>query len=148
MRIVKSMALAATLIAAVSMQSRADDQDFVGTWTGEIIFLVELDGKIIEAPRHWIVVIEKVEDGLVSGFNHWTSKDATPGNVAGVNVLDAAEPVIGTVDADDPVIRLVETDDYGTLLCELLGPDELEATYMESYPHAVVGTTVLHRQSE
>lgn len=148
MRAFPSMACAAALFALAATQSLADDKDFVGTWTGDIVFLVEFDGKVIKAPRHWTVVIETVDHGLARGYNHWTAQDETPGNVAGVNVLDAAEPIIGAVDADDPVIRLVELDDYGTLTCELLGPDQLEATYVEPYPHAVVGTTVLHRQSE
>jgi hypothetical protein len=148
MRILQSALLAAALSFAVTAQSLADDQDFVGTWTGDITFLVELDGKIVEAPRHWTVVIQKVEGGLVRGLNHWTAKDSTPGNVAGTDVLEAAEPVIGTVDADEPVIHMVEVDDFGTLTCELLGPDQLEATYIELHPHAVVGTTVLHRETK
>ena len=31
---------------------------------------------------------------------------------------------------------------------EVLGPDELEITYMESYPHAVVYTVILKRKTD
>jgi len=67
------------------------------------------------------------------------------GNVAGENVLSAEEPFIGTIDTDGVTLRLVEIDDSGMLFCGCLGPDRLEITYMETYPHAVIYTSVLTR---
>lgn len=148
MTLIRSLTLTTALLAAITTQSHADDADFVGTWTGDITTLVELDGEVVNAPRHYTIVIESAGPGLVRGVKHWTSKDGTPGDVAGSEVVEADEPLIGAVDADDPVLRLVEVEDSGTLTCELLGADYLEVTYIEPYPHAVVGTAVLHRQPD
>jgi len=53
--------------------------------------------------------------------------------------------LIGSLDTDDVTVRLVETSDRGELVLQLLGPDELEATYIETFEHPAIGTAVLRR---
>ncbi|MCP4328628.1 MAG: hypothetical protein GY791_09365 [Alphaproteobacteria bacterium] len=94
------------------------------------------------------MVIENVDGPLLLGYRTWQAITDDPGNVAGVDVLSAREPFIGAIDSDGVTLRFVETDDPGILFGELLGPNELEITYMEAYPHAVVFTTVLRRETD
>jgi hypothetical protein len=109
---------------------------------------MERDDEIVKVPRVMTIVIDKVEGALFYGHRTWKALTDDPGNVAGTDVLSATEPFIGAIDTDGVTLRIVETDDRGIMFGEVLGPKELEITYMESYPHAVVYTAVLKRKAE
>jgi len=138
-----------TTIVALALGSatlRAEESSLLGTWSGEIEALLEVDGSIAKVQRVMTVVIEGIDGSHVRGFRQWQALDETPGNVAGDATLSAVEPFIGALDSDGVTLRLVEVEDPGFLFCELLGPDELEVSYMETAPHAVAWTAVLRRQ--
>ena len=141
---------AATLLslATLSGQLRAEPPNIVGSWSAKADILLELDDKIVKVPRVLTMVIERVDGSLFFGKRKWKALTDEPGNVAGKDVLEATEPFIGAIDSDCVTLRIVETDDPGLMFGELLGPDRLEITYMESFPHAVIYTVVLQRQAE
>ena len=49
------------------------------------------------------------------------------------------------IDSDGAALRLVEVVDFGMLFFERLSADELEVTYLETAPHAVVFSAVLKK---
>ena len=134
MRIFQFVAAAVFFLALAAHQSNAQQPDILGTWSAEANILLELDGEIVKVPRVLSVVIEKVDGALFYGRRTWQALTDDPGNVAGANVLGATEPFIGAIDTDGVTLRFVETDDPGMMFGELLGPNALEITYMETYP--------------
>lgn len=148
MRTFQLVAIAVFCVALVSSQMAAKTSDIVGTWSAETEILLELDDEIVKVPRVMTGVIDKVDGALFYGRRMWKARTADPGNVAGTEVLSATEPFIGAIDSDGVTLRIVETDDPGIMFGEVLGPNELEITYMESYPHAVVYTVVLKRKTD
>ena len=147
MRILLFSALVIIAFAQTINPLRAQQSDIVGTWSGEITLLLKVNDEILEVPRQWSLVIEKADKSLIRGYHQWKAVTDDPGNVAGESVLVATEPIIGAVDTDGVTLRFVETADSGILFAELLAPDKLEATYMETHPHAVIFTTVLRRET-
>ncbi len=148
MRIFARMAAAVVFLMAVAIPAGAQHADFVGRWSGELTVLLEVDDEIVQVPRIMNVVIEQVDGNLVRGYRHWQAVDDVPGNVDGVNVLDAREPFIGAIDSDGVTLRLVEVDDFGMLFFERLSAEELEVTYLETAPHAVVFSAVLRKAKD
>jgi hypothetical protein len=138
-----------TTIMALALSSatlHAQESSLLGTWSGEVEALLEVDGSITKGQRLMTLVIDEVDGSHIRGYRHWQSLDTKPGNVAGNPTLDASEPFIGALASDGVTLRLVETQDQGLLFCELLGPDQLEVSYMEAAPHAVAWTAILQRQ--
>ena len=148
MRMTQFIAAAVFSLALSTNQSQAQQPDILGTWSIEADILLELNGEIVKVSRLMTVVIENVDGRLFIGRRTWQALSDDPGNVAGVNTLGATEPFIGAIDPDGVTLRFVETDDNGMMFGELLGPDELELTYMETWPHAVIYTVIMRRQSE
>jgi hypothetical protein len=142
------IAVLAISLGLAVQQARAQDHGLVGSWSGEIEFQLVVDGKVVVAPRIWTIVIEEVDGRNVRGYNHWRAQTDVPGYVEEEKVLEANEPLIGSLDTDDVTVRMVETSDGGELVLQLLGPDELEATYIETHEHPVIGTTVLRRVTQ
>ncbi|MEM7025645.1 MAG: hypothetical protein AAF637_24150 [Pseudomonadota bacterium] len=121
--------------------------DLVGAWVGETIIALQSEGTIVEAPRIHTIVIEEVKGNLIRGFRTWRSpEDKDPGYVGNQPTTDASEPFIGALSSDGDALRLVEIEDSGILLGEILGPDEIEFTYLEAAPHPVVFSAVYRRQ--
>ncbi|MEM7222679.1 MAG: hypothetical protein AAF495_06855 [Pseudomonadota bacterium] len=145
MRVVGLLVVAAITVVLAAGQPRAQAPDIKGTWSGQADILLQLDGKIVKVPRLLQVVIEEVDGNLFTGRRTWQALTDDPGNVAGVDTLAATEPFIGAIDTDGVTLRFVETDDPGVMFGELLGPDRLEITYMEAWPHAVIYTVVMTR---
>ena len=148
MRTLQFVAVAVLSLALFSNQLQAKPADIVGTWSAETNILLELDDEIVKVPRVMTVVIDKVDGALFYGRRSWKALTDDPGNVAGTDVLAATEPFIGAIDSDGVTLRIVETDDPGIMFGEVLGPNQLEITYMESFPHAVVYTVVLKRKTD
>ena len=148
MRILQLFVIAVFSLALSVHHARAQQPDILGTWSAEANILLELDGEIVKVPRVLTVVIEKVDGALFLGRRTWQALTDDPGNVAGVDVLGATEPFIGAIDTDGVTLRFVETDDPGIMFGELLGPNQLEITYMEAWPHAVIYTVVMQRESD
>ncbi|MEM7024228.1 MAG: hypothetical protein AAF637_16815 [Pseudomonadota bacterium] len=128
--------------------SHAQQSEFLGTWSAEIEILLVADGEVAEVPRVMSIVVEEVDGSHVRGYRQWEALTDVPGNVGGESTLIAAEPFIGAIDSDGVTLHLVEIEDSGMMFAELLGPDELEFTYMEAAPHAVVYTAILQRQAD
>lgn len=148
MRIFRTLTLVVFVFAFAPTPASAQAHPIVGTWSAQADILLELDDEIVKVPRVLSVMIERVEGQLFVGERKWQAVTDDPGNVAGVDVLRATEPFIGAIDSDGVTLRMVETDDPGFMIGELLSPNELEITYMETWPHAVVYTVVLRRLAE
>jgi len=147
-RVIQYCAAVVFFTALLTGPVRAKSPDIIGTWSAEIEILMERDDEIVKVPRVMTIVIDKVEGALFYGRRTWKALTDDPGNVAGTDVLSATEPFIGAIDTDGVTLRIVETDDRGIMFGEVLGPKELELSYMESYPHAVVYTVVLKRKAD
>ncbi|WP_372574775.1 hypothetical protein [Ruegeria jejuensis] len=120
-----------------------DSQSFVGTWTGETTILLDTGKKIIEAPRQQSIIITEADGNLLRGYRTWSAlEEDQQGFVGSVPTSDAQEPFIGVIMSNGTTIRMVETEDGGLMFCELISPDQIEMTYMEAAPHAVIYTTV------
>lgn len=124
----------------------AQTSDLAGTWTAEITIALESEEEIVEVQREWVFVIEEIDGSLVSGYHAWKAESDDPGYVENQSVLAASEPFLGAVSSDGKTLRLVEINDHGLLFGELIGPQELEVSYMETAPHAVAFTAVVRRQ--
>ncbi len=123
------------------------DCDLVGTWVGETMVALKSENKIVETPRIFTMVIEEVKGNLLKGVKTWRSpEDKDPGYIGNRLTTSASEPFIGALSSDGDTLRLVEVEDRGILIGEVLGPDEIEFTYMETAPHPVVYTVVYRRQ--
>ncbi len=143
------LAVGAVFSLSLSLgQVRAEEPNLLGTWSGETRILLVLDGEIVKVPRLMTLVFEEVEGNTFVGFHSWQALTDSPGNVAGEDVLGASEPVIGVIDSDGVTLHFVETGDRGVMLAELLGPDRLEFTYLETWPHAVAYSLVMERQGD
>ena len=148
MRIVQFAAAALVLMVISAVQPRAEQPDLLGSWSAQAEILLERNDEIVKVPRMLTMVIDRVDGNLFFGRRLWEALTDDPGNVAGRDVLEASEPFIGAIDSDGVTLRIVETDDPGIMFGELLGPNRMEITYMESYPHAVIYTVILIRQKE
>lgn len=147
MRIFQPVAVAVFSLTVGATQAVAQPLDLVGTWTSEMIIALESEGEIVETPRVQSIVIEETNGNLLRGFRAWRSpEDDEPGYVGERETTSASEPFIGAVSSDGDTLRLVEIDDNRLLIGAVLGPDEIEFTYMEAAPHAVVYTAVFRRQ--
>lgn len=146
MQITTSFRVAAILALALGTAQAQDQSNLVGTWTGETTILLDTGEKVIEAPRTQSIVITGVKDNLIRGYRTWTAlQNNQKGFVGSVPEDSAREPFIGIIQSNGKTIRMVETDDRGMMFCELIAPDQIEMTYMEAAPHAVIYTTVYQK---
>ncbi len=148
MQIVRAVATAAFAWSLSLGQVQAEEPDILGTWSAETEILLVVEDQVVRVPRAVTVVFEEVDGQLLIGYRGWQALSDAPGNVAGAEVLGAKEPFIGVIDSDGVTLRFVETDDRGHMIGELLGPNALEFTYLETWPHAVAYTVVLERKTE
>lgn len=144
--VMKTVLMIAILIAFSSAKSTAQSSDLIGTWTGEAIIALESEGEIKEVPRTLSIVIDEVNGSLVQGYRTWAAKTDDPGYVLNQEVLQAKEPFLGAISTDGVTLHLVEIEDRGLIFGRRLGPDQIEITYMEAAPHAVVYNAIHHRQ--
>ncbi len=141
--------VAAVLLFVVHVeQAGAQQPDLLGTWTAKATILMQLESGVVQAPRQMSLTFEKQDGQLVRGYKDWSGSTDDPGHIGDEKVLAAKEPFIGTISQDGQTLRLVETGDSGHMFCALIGPDELEVTYMEAAPHAVAWTAVMRRVAE
>lgn len=143
---VLQMVVALFALTAFASSAASEESDLVGVWKAKVIVALQSDGKIVETPRVMSITIEQVNGSLLRGERTWSAESDVTGNVAGEDVLEASEPFIGAVEADGKTIHLVEVDDNGMMFCELLGPNELELTYMETDGNPVVYTAIFRRE--
>lgn len=133
-------------VAVCAAPAVAQTSDLVATWTAEITIALESKEKIVEVNREWVFVIEEIDGSLVRGYHAWKAESDDPGYVEDESVLAASEPFLGAVSSDGKTLHLVEVNDHGLLFGELIGPRELEISYMETAPHAVAFTAVVRRE--
>jgi len=136
-----------TLLLLVGGAS-AQQPDISGTWKAEVRNLRPIDGELVQSLLEMTVKIEAQDGGLIRGNKHWKKLHGQGGNVAGVDLPEANEPFIGTLESDGRTVRMVEINDYGLRFGRVIGPDKLEISYMEPYPHAVAWTAIFHRIAE
>jgi hypothetical protein len=126
----------------------AQQPDISGTWKAEVQNLRPIDGKLVQSLLEMTLKIEAQDGGLIRGNKHWKKLRGQGGNVAGVDLPEANEPFIGTLESDGRTVRMVEINDYGLMFGRVIGPDKLEVSYMEPYPHAVAWTAIFQRIAE
>jgi len=131
----------------IGCDAMAQTPDLVGTWTGEVVTLLQSEGELVERATAISVVIEKVNGNHIFGYRTWKIIDKpVPGYVGDVPLTSASEKFIGAISSDGDTLRLVEVEDRGIMFGEVLGPDEIEFTYIETAPHPVAFTGIYHRE--
>ncbi len=139
--------LVLAMFAICSSGASAQTPDLVGTWTGNAVVALETENGIVETPRILSIVVEEMHGNQLRGYRTWKSTEGVdPGYVGDQPTTGASEPFIGTVSSDGDTLRLVETEDRGILLGEVLGPNEIELTYLETAPHPVAYTAIYRRE--
>ncbi len=139
-----------TVVALVlfAFGASAQESGILGAWRAEVSVL-RSDGATVTPSRSEITLIFEAQNGqLLQGKKHWKDLEDHTGNVAGSEVREADEPFIGEIESDGRTVRLVEIEDSGMMFCSLRGADELEASYVESAPHAAVWSAVFHRVAQ
>lgn len=143
----KTLGILAVLTLSATQGTSQTQSDLAGAWNAKTTILLVVDGEPLEAEREFSFVIENVNGSLVRGHRAWTA--TTPpdqiGYVGENAVTEAREPFIGVISADGRTIHMVETQDRGSIITNILGPDQIEVTYMENAPHAVVHTAIYKR---
>lgn len=112
---------------AAPVSQTAPVPDLAGTWTGPFK-VIRAHG--VSEGTFTLRVLE--QDGpLLKGEKSWETP-GTEGNVAGVDVQRATEPLVGVVDFDGKSIYFAEVGDDGIHLGRLTSSDTLEVVYIEA----------------
>jgi hypothetical protein len=139
-----------TVVALVlfAFGASAQESGILGTWQAEVSVLRSDGGTVTPSHTEITLMFEEQRGQLVQGKKHWKDLENHTGNVAGNEVREADEPFIGEIESDGRTVRMVEIEDNGMMFCRLLGQDELEASYIETSPHAAVWSAVFHRVAQ
>lgn len=148
MHTIKVFVTTVVALGLFAVGAGAQESGILGTWKAEVSVLRSDGGPVVPSRTEITLVFEEQNGRLVQGKKHWKDLEDRTGNVAGSEVREADEPFIGEIESDGQIVRLVETEDYGTMFCTLRGQDELEASYIEHYPHAAVWSAVFHRVTQ
>jgi hypothetical protein len=101
--------------------------DLKGEWSGPF--------KVIRAhgisEGTFTLRITEQDGPLLKGEKSWETPGAE-GNVAGVDVQRATEPLIGVVDFDGKTFYFAEVGDDGFHVARLTTPDMLQVVYLEA----------------
>lgn len=129
---------------AIAAEGSKSMPNLVGTWTGKE--KAHFHKATREAVRE--LRVTEQDGAYFRGFRSWehTDKKEAHGDVGGKKVHKATEPIIGVIGFDGKTIYLVEHGDWGIVHARLVGPDTIEAIYVESGPAAAIFRTLYKRK--